>query len=214
MIRKKLGLAALLLGGFLFFPLSSSRSQSVDPEAAGQVQKLSQQSQKLLDEYKTKKKALEAQLQEKLKTLTNSPADRLRRRQWMEETNQRLRQLQEDFNVEIDSLQEAKNKLIHPGDEGSMPVRAAPRPRAISDEELKERIKRQDELFRQEDERWNPAPREKLPVENNAVENNPQPPAVSIENSSQQSPPRVLFPPAPPSDKEVFPKSKSSVNAY
>ena len=212
MMRKRLGLVALLLGGFFFFPLNFGWGQSVDPEAAGQVQKLSQQSQKLLEEYKTKKKALEADLQEKLKTLTNSPADRLRRRQWMQETNQKLRQQQEDFNVEIDSLQEAKNKLIHPGVEGEASVPAAPRPRAISDEELKEKIRKQDELFHQEDERWRRTPRENLPVENNAEENNPQPPAVSVENSSQENLPRVLFPPAPPADKE-FPK-KSSVNTY
>ena len=210
---KKFVLAILVLGGFFFFSLSFSWGQSVDTEsAAGQIQKLSQQNQKLMEDYKTKKEGLEAELQQKLKTLANSPADRLRRRQWMEETNQKLRQLQEDFNVEIDSLQEAKNKLIYPGVEDEVSVHIAPRPRAISDEELKERIRRQDELFRQEEERWNSAPREKLPVENNAVENNPRPAVVSAGKPSQETPPRVLFPPAPPTEKESPPKS--SMNAY
>lgn len=200
----------LALGGFFFFPLILSWSQSVVPEAANQLQKLSQQSQKLIEEYKIKKKNFEAELQQKSKTLTNSPADRLRRRQWMEETNQKLRQLQEDFNLEMDSLQEAKSKLVHPESDGSF-VRRAPRPRAISDQELKERIRRQDELFRQEDERWSQTPQEIWPVDQNAVENNPQP-AVSVENPSAENPPPVLFPPAPSSDKES--SEKNSANTY
>ena len=195
---KRFILIVLISEGFFSFPLNLSWSESIEPQAADQIQKLSQQSQKLREEYKTKKKALEAQLQQELKTLTDSPSGRLRRRQWMQETNERLRQLQEDFNLEMDSLQEAKNKLIHP--DAPAFVRSAPRPRAISDEELKARIKRQDELFSKGQERGN------------AAENNPQPPAVSVENSPHENPPPVLFPPAPPFDQE--PSKKSNGNAY
>ena len=194
---KSFVLAVLLLAGIFLFPLNFSWSQSVDPEAAEQIQKLSQQSQKLMDEYKAKKKDRETELQQKLKALTNSPADRLRRRQWMEETNQKLRQLQEDFNLEMNSIEEVKDKLTHPraesDDSAVVPVPVAPKPRAISDEELKEKIKEQDELF----------PRT-LPVEDKAVEKNPQAPGVSVENSSNKN--------TPPSDKES--SKKSRVNTY
>lgn len=205
-------ITVLVLEGICFFPLNFSWSQSVDTQAA-QVQKLSQQSRKFIDEYKTKKKNIEAELQQKLKTLTNSPPDRLRRRQWVQESNQKLRLLQQEFTLQMDTLEEAKSKLIHPGAEfeGPAVVRPAPRPRAISDEELKARINQQDELFRQEKGRWNPAPREPFPVEPDAVENNPHP-AVSDENSSQENPPPVLFPPAPPADQE--PSREKNVNMY
>jgi len=205
-------LAVLVLEGIFFFPLNFSWSQSVDTQAAGQVQKLSQQSQKFIYEYKTMKKNIEAELRQELKTLTNSPADRLRRRQWVEETNQKIRLLQEEFTLEMDSIGEAKNKLIHPGSDGSAFVRSAPRPRAISDEELKEKIRRQDELLRQEDHGWNRIPQETLPVDHNTTENNPQAPAVSDENFSHENTPPVLFPPAPSADKES--SKKNGVNTY
>ncbi len=225
-MNKTFVLVVLVLEGICFFPLNFSWSQSVDTQAAGQVQKLSQQSQKFIDEYKMKKKNIEAELQQKLRTLTNSPADRLHRRQLVGEINQKLRLLQEEFTLEMDSIGEAKNKLIHPGSDGSAFVRSAPRPRAISDEELKAKINQQDELFRQEKERWNPMSREPFPVDPNAVENNPQPaspqpagltgaggpPVVSDGNSSNKSAPKVLFPPAPPADKES--SQKNNMNTY
>ena len=196
---KRFVFTVLVLGEIFLFPLNFSWSQSVDTQAA-QVQKLSQQSHKLIGEYKADKKNIEAELQQKLKTLTNSPADRLRRRQWVQETNQKFEILQQEFTLQMDTIEAAKNKLIHPESDGPAVVRRAPRPRAISDEELKARINQQDELFHQEKERWNPAPREPFPVEPDAAENNPQPA------------PKVLFPPSHSADKES--SSENNMSAY
>ncbi len=149
----------LVIGLCLYSGRTWAQSTNTNMDVGQQAQKLAEQEKKLIWDYKRQRVQLEAQLQQKLRPLTQSPADRARRRQLMEEANQKLSQLQESFKVNMDSIKAAESNLIPPqtsleiSNTGDSVKRTDPEQLLLQKQRqraLQERIRKQDDILLKE----------------------------------------------------------------
>ncbi len=112
MSKKILAALFFSLGVLSGTPLISL-SQAED-SVASQVEALEAQKTKAREDYSQQKKDLDNQFKEKMKDLKDTPSDRVRRRELMQEMNKKDRELFKAYKINMMSLEEAKQNLIHP----------------------------------------------------------------------------------------------------
>ncbi len=172
-----------------WLPVSASWAQGGEGEdIPQQIQNLDEQMRQLHRDYNQQQKNLKKEFKDQLRALGRSPADRVKRKKVMLEANQKLTELEESFKLERDSLREAKSRLLNP--ESTADRKSAPQIQAEEStpgqmrreyermKALRDRIRRQDSLFPQE-ERTPPVP----PTPPPKVK--PQEPAAKEQNKPQ-----------------------------
>ena len=173
----------LMIGLALSSKVSIAQSPDAPVDIGQQAQQLAQQEKKVIEDYKRQKTRIEGQLQQKIRSLTTSPADRARRTQWMEDVSQKILELQESFKVEMDSIKEAENNLIHSQKNSPTGKKADLDQMRLEQErrkDLQERIKKQDAIFFKE--------KASLPQPQNII---PQQPVYQVPTVNEPAKPAV-----------------------
>ncbi len=157
------------IAGFLILSVlvfsGDVKAQSGMIDSAAEIQKATLESQRLMEEYKKSKQKIEDDLQQKLSVLTNSPADRARRRQLMEETNEKLSVLKRKFSADMEVLRSTRRDLL---DNPSTAAGDRRKKKGFSEQELKIKIILQEEQTLKEKESLSPKRIETFQGQNNS----------------------------------------------